>query len=105
MFKSIRVALLRIKLLIRKVHLRQPAPHSLRVRAHNAAVPSHLALLVLDICGRALARDGVFVSEDEDVLVFAEESVDVLEFAVGGFGVESKYRVVRIKEGYGNRSG
>ena len=90
MLKPIRVALLRVKLLIRKVHLRQPAPHSLRVRAHNAAVPSHLALLVLDVCGGALACNGVFVSEYEDTLIFAEEAVDILEFAVGGFGVKSE---------------
>ena len=89
MLKPIRVALLRVKLLIRKIHLGQPAPHSLRVRAYNTTVPSNLALLVLDVRGWALACDGVFISEDEDVLVLAEQAVDVLEFAIGGFGVES----------------
>ena len=44
---------------------------------------------MLDICGGALACDGVFVSEDQDVLLLAEEAVDVFEFAVGGFGVEA----------------
>ena len=84
--------LLSIQLLIRQIHLRQPPPHHLGVRAHNAAVASYLALFVLDVCGRALAGDGVFIAEDEDGLVFAEEAVDVFEFAVGGFGVESVRR-------------
>ena len=81
--------LLSIQLLVRQVHLGQPPPHRLGVGAHNAAVAPDLALLVLDVRGRALAGDGIFVSEDEDGLVFAEEAVDVFEFAVGGFGVKS----------------
>lgn len=89
MFIPAILPLLSIQLLVRQIHLRQPPPHRLGVGAHNAAVASYLALLVFDVCGRALAGDGVFVAEDEDGLVFAEEAVDVFEFAVGGFGVES----------------
>ena len=84
------------QLLIRQIHFRQPPSHRLRICAHNTAVAPHLALLVLDVGGRALAGDGVFVAEDEDGLVFAEEAVDVFEFAAGGCGVEPVSRETEL---------
>ena len=44
---------------------------------------------MLDVCSRSFACDGILVAEDEDVLIFAEEAVNVFKFAVGGFGVEA----------------
>ena len=43
---------------------------------------------MLDVGRGTFARDGIFVAEDEDVLVFAEEAVDVFEFTVGGLRVK-----------------
>ena len=51
---------------------------------------------MLNVRGGSLAGDGVFVAEDEDGLVFAEEAVDVFEFAVGGFGVEPVFGGGRV---------
>ena len=93
MFIPAVLPLLSIQLLVRQIHLRQPPPHRLGVGAHNTAVASYLALLVLDVCGRALAGDGGFVAEDEDGLVFAEEAVDVFELAGGGLGLEPVWGV------------
>ena len=62
--------------------------HRLRIRTHNTTVPPDLRLFVLDICQGSLCSDGVFVREDEYVVVFTEEAVDVFEGAVGGFGEE-----------------
>lgn len=86
-----------INFLIRQIHLRQPLPHSLGISTDNTTIPPHLTLFVLDVGGRPFAGDGIFIAEDEDILIFAEEAVDVLEFAVGRFRVEPNSRRLALK--------
>ena len=43
---------------------------------------------MLNVPPRPLARNSIFVPENENALVVTEEAVDVLEGAVGGLGVE-----------------
>lgn len=67
---------------------RQPLFHGLRIRADDAAIPSDLDLLVLNVRQWTLRGNGIFVLEDEDVAILAEQAIDVFERAVGGFGVK-----------------
>ena len=80
--------LLFLNLLICHAHLLQPLPHRLRIRTYHTAVPPHLRLLMLNVCLRALAGDSVLVAEDEDVLIFPEEAINVFEFSTGGLRVK-----------------
>ena len=66
-------------------HLPHRAPQHPRI---DTTVPPHLALFDLDIRSRPLRGDGLLVPEDEQVVVFAVEAIDVLESAVGGLRVE-----------------
>lgn len=86
-----------INFLIRQIHLRQPLPHRLGIGTNNTTIPPHLTLFVLNVGSRPFAGDGIFVAEDEDVLIFAEEAVDIFEFAVGSFGVKSRFRSLASK--------
>ena len=43
---------------------------------------------MLNVSKRTLGRDGIFILEDEDVLVVTEETVNIFEGAIRGFGVE-----------------
>ena len=43
---------------------------------------------MLFVGGRPLRRNGIGVFEDEDILVLAEEAVEVFEAAAGRFGIE-----------------
>lgn len=51
-------------------------------------VASYLGLFMLDVGKRTLGRDRVFILEDEDVPVVTEETVNIFEGAIRGFGVE-----------------
>lgn len=44
---------------------------------------------MLNVYGGPFTGDGVFVAEDEDTLISAKEAVNVFEFAIRGFRVES----------------
>ena len=56
---------------------------------------------MLDVCGGSFACDGVLISEDQDTLILAEQAVNVFEFAVGCFGVESDSMVSLSLRGNG----
>ena len=49
---------------------------------------TYLSLFTLDVSKRTLGRDGIFIPEDQDVLVVTEETVNIFQGAVRGFGVE-----------------
>ena len=52
------------------------------------AVVAYLSLFTLDVSKRTLGRDSIFVPEDQDVLVVSEETVNIFQGAVRGFGIE-----------------
>ena len=52
------------------------------------SVVTYLSLFALDVSKRTLGRDSIFIPEDQDVLVVSEETVNIFESAVRGFGVE-----------------
>ena len=52
------------------------------------SVVAYLSLFTLDVSKRTLGRDSIFVPEDQDVLVVSEETVNVFQGAVRGFGIE-----------------
>ena len=43
---------------------------------------------MLDVSKRTLGRDSIFIPEDQNVLVVAEETINVFEGAIRSFGVE-----------------
>ncbi len=73
-------------LLIHHNHLLEPLPQRFGVRTDQTIAPSHLRLLILDKHVRTLAADGVFVTEDENGVVYVEEAVDVFGSAIGDRG-------------------
>lgn len=75
-------------LLVRSRQTLQSVPHRPVADPDGAAVPPHLALIMLFVGGRPLRRNGIGVFEDEDILVLAEEAVEVFEAAAGRFGIE-----------------
>ena len=52
------------------------------------SVAAYLSLFMLNVSKRTLRRDSIFILEDEDVLVVTEETVNIFEGAIRGFGVE-----------------
>ena len=52
------------------------------------SVVAYLSLFTLDVSKRTLGRDSIFIPEDQDVLVVTEETVNIFQGAVRGFGVE-----------------
>ena len=65
-----------------------PLQDGVDVGVADGAVAADGGLLGLEVLLRARGRGGVGVPVDEDVVVLAEEAVDVLERAVGRLGVE-----------------
>ena len=49
---------------------------------------AYLSLFMLDVSKRTLGRDSIFIFVDQDVLVVSEETVNIFEGAIRGFGVE-----------------
>ena len=49
---------------------------------------TYLSLFTLDVSKRTFGRDSIFVPEYQDVLVISEETVNIFQSAVRGFGVE-----------------
>ena len=43
---------------------------------------------MLNVSKRTLRRNGIFILEDQYVLVVSEETVNIFESAIRGFGVE-----------------
>ena len=78
----------KIILFIRPLQCRHPLLQHSRIRADDRAVPSHLLMLIIDVCLRPLGARGILVAENEDVLILTEEPIDVFKFAARGFGVE-----------------
>ena len=70
------------------VHHGADAAHLAHSSRIDAACAAHFGRLVVDVGLRAARRDGVLVAVDEDVVVLAEEAVDVLERARGRLRVE-----------------
>ena len=52
------------------------------------SVAAYLSLFMLDVSKRTLGRYSIFIFENEDVLVISEETVNIFEGAIRGFGVE-----------------
>ena len=52
------------------------------------SVAAYFSLFMLNVSKRTLGRDSIFVLENEDVLVISEETVNIFEGTIRGFGVE-----------------
>ena len=52
------------------------------------SMAAYLRLFMLNVSKRTLGRDSIFIFEDEDVLIISEETVNIFEGAIRGFGVE-----------------
>lgn len=75
-------------LLVDPRQCRQPMLLGLRIHPNCTTIPPYLRLLMFDIRQRPLTRNSVFVSENEDVRVLAEEAVNVFEGSVRCFWIE-----------------
>ena len=54
----------------------------------SKSVAAYLSLFMLNVSKRTLGRDSIFIFEDEDVLIISEETVNIFEGAIRGFGVK-----------------
>ena len=64
-------------LLVDSLNSFHPMLHRFRICTHDTAVSPHLRLFMLDIRQGSLRSNSIFVSKDEDVVIFAEHAVDI----------------------------
>ena len=76
------------------ISLRRPLAHPfhcLRISRYHATVAPDLILLVLNVRCRALGRCGSLVLKDNDILIFAEESINILKGTRRCLGIKKIY--------------
>lgn len=88
-------------LLIRPRHTRQPLPHRLRVRRHNAAIPPNLVPLMLHILQRALLTNRILIPKHQNLRLLPKQPINILQRAIRRLGVEQIHNghETRVKHG------